>query len=168
MVVAHRWSQGRTVGYQARTEKRFARMLLVVMPCSLFLTYVWKQSEAYSHTLQLTHATIDAPGAELYGGTLYRTEYYRPPPTEPRCRQSEQLLRLSAPLGFSQWENQSALPDDCCSWEGVSCNPGGFVQKLELRGLSGTLPAALGQLHALRVLDCNKQSALSGTLPTQA
>ena len=164
-MVGHKWSSGRTIGYQAHTERRFARLLLIVLPCSLFLTWIWKQEASH---FAIPSVEVDVPSAYLYGG---RTVFYPPTPVEPRCSESQRdtLRQVGTSLAVKEWGNRSAWrEDDCCSWDGVSCSPRGDVQKLELHALSGTLPPELARLPSLKVLDCNKNGALSGTLPSQA
>ena len=56
--------------------------------------------------------------------------------------------------------------DDCCLWEGVSCDAGGSVVRLWLpdRGLGGSLPSALQGLGRLVELNLSRNS-FGGRLP---
>ena len=77
------------------------------------------------------------------------------------------LLSLGA--SWSLWAGLTGTT--YCSWPSVTCSPtSGRVAQLALggSGRSGTLPAALGSLSALSVLDLSKSGALNGTLDVLA
>ena len=159
-----KWSGAlRPHGQLAQTERRFARILLIVLPGSLVLTWLWKQTEE-RHPFALPSAAADAPAAYLYGGT--RTFVYAAPFAEPRCaeHQREVLRDVGIELGVNA--SQMWQTEDCCAWRGVDCNPRGRVQKLDLSrfGLHGTLPNRIGELSTLKTLDVNQNPALSGTV----
>lgn len=144
-------------------------MLLVVLPASLMLTWVWKQSEASRNPAGRVQAEyIDAPDSSLYDQA--RTTIYRAPVVQ-RCLDDERdALRVAgAGLGGPGWVgNRSGWTHaDCCAWPGVTCSERGRVKSLALahRGLSGTIPTALAELRALSSLDLNENGELSGTLP---
>ena len=159
-----RWSGSlRPHGQLAQTERKFARLLLLVLPGSLVLTWLWKQTET-SHPFALANAATDAPAAYLYAGT--RTFVYTAPPgDEPRCDSQREILR---DVGIALGINASAMwqADDCCSWRGVDCNTRGRVEKLDLSKLDlhGTVPSRIGELSTLKTLDLNQNTALSGTV----
>jgi hypothetical protein len=134
-------------------NNRFSRLLLVVMPGSLLVTWMWKQYEMVSPR------EMDWPEAESDAVSIRRVIYRAPP--EPQCSEDERatLRRLG-------WWNENST--NCCRWPGVTCTHG-RVSSLALSGgkVSGTLPAELCQLDQLAVLDLNENPRLSGTLPTQ-
>ena len=65
--------------------------------------------------------------------------------------------------------NWSPLDCDICNWTGITCNPAGRVEKIELTGLPlrGTMPSEIGQLAALKVLVIESVVDLNGTIPTE-
>ena len=134
-------------------NNRFSRLLLVVMPGSLLVTWMWKQYE------MVAPREMEWPEAESDAVSIRRVIYRAPP--EPQCNDDERatLRRLG-------WWNERST--NCCHWPGVKCS-GGRVTTLALSGgkVSGTLPAEVCQLNQLAVLDLNENPRLSGTLPTQ-
>ena len=91
-----------------------------------------------------------------------------PEPAAPTDR--EALVAFYESTGGASWTNNANWLSDrpLREWHGVSVNAQGQVTHLSLRNnnLSGALPAALGQLDALRVLSLDRNS-LSGSLPTE-
>ena len=91
------------------------------------------------------------------------TEILCPPFTE-----RDILTSLYRNTGGNQWANSAGWLTDAplSAWYGVETNGVGHVVSLRLRrnGLSGLLPAELGQLAHLRILDLPFNS-LSGTIP---
>lgn len=67
-----------------------------------------------------------------------------------------------------RWDNRAGWLDStkACQWHGVTC-AGGHVTALQLAGneLTGRLPAAVGGLTSLRLLDLSGNGALAGPLP---
>ena len=135
-------------------NNRYVRLLLVVMPGSLLITWMWKQYE------MVAPREREWPEAESDAISIRRVVYWAPP--DPQCNDDERaaLRRLGL------W-NESGT-ENCCLWSGVKCT-GGHVTGLTLSGgkASGTVPAQLCQLRQLAVLDLNENPRLSGTLPTQ-
>jgi parallel beta-helix repeat protein len=96
-----------------------------------------------------------------------------PPPTDcasqteiPRA-ECEALVALYTATNGSTWRNNANWENyrDVCSWAGISC-ANGHVTKVELANnhLTGTIPAALGDLSALTNLDFQGNN-LSGSIP---
>lgn len=76
------------------------------------------------------------------------------------------LERLYAAAQGTHWRVKTRwLEGNPCRWHGVECVRGG-VTSIDLggNGVRGTLPAELGNLSALRVLNID-ESRISGTLP---
>lgn len=153
-----KWSQGHTIGYRATTERRFARILLLVLPGSILLTWAWKQ-------LEMLRPFQTSTDRDQYLENIETAFEYKAVPSEPLCpsNQRELLQQLSLAVGMNATE---WVGDDCCTWSGVSCNRRGHVQKLDLsrRDLSGTIPAFIRELTALKSLDFNQNPMLSGTV----
>ncbi|RXK34775.1 hypothetical protein M231_07967 [Tremella mesenterica] len=65
-------------------------------------------------------------------------------------------------LSGQSWSNQTGWisGSDCCTWFGVTCGPGGKVEKLDLveNGLEGTIPDCLFSLQSLITLDLSSNS----------
>ena len=84
--------------------------------------------------------------------------------------QREALEAFYNATGGANWTNNSNWLSDkpLGQWHGVTVNGQGQVTHLSLRdnGLSGSLPAALGDLEALQVISLDRNS-ISGSLPTQ-
>ncbi len=84
--------------------------------------------------------------------------------------QREALEAFYNATGGGSWSNKGNWLSDkpLGQWHGVTVNGQGQVTHLALRdnGLSGSLPAALGNLEALQVLSLDRNS-ISGSLPTQ-
>jgi hypothetical protein len=135
-------------------NNRFARMLVVVMPGSLLLTWLWKQHE------MLTPRENDWPASEPDAVDIRRVVYRAPP--EPQCDGEERAI-----LRRLGWWNASST-DNCCRWRGVRCSDG-RVSGLKLSGgkLRGTISSELADLSQLEVVDLNENPGLSGTLPAQ-
>jgi hypothetical protein len=77
------------------------------------------------------------------------------------------LMELYTATSGSAWTRpwDLAAADAPCTFEGVMCD-GGDVTVLDVsrRGLSGTLPSMLGQLHSLTVFNASDNS-ITGTVP---
>ncbi len=86
------------------------------------------------------------------------------------CRQSDSLalVELYYATNGAQWSDPWELFWPMTTWEGVSLNPNGCVKVLNLRnrGLSGTLPAAIGDLEYMTFLDLSENN-LSGVIPDE-
>ena len=93
-------------------NNRFARMLVVVMPGSLFLTWMWKQ-----HEMLAPRETDEWP--EEPDAVSIRRVVYRAPP-EPQCDGEERAAMRR--LGW--WNSSTQLPGNCCRWRGVKCTAG--------------------------------------------
>ena len=166
-----------------RHQTRFARVLVVVLPASLLLTFVWKQVELEAPRFEFTGGLPrfddpSAPEAALLAPAPTVVRYLPPASADGEaCDAAERaaLLRVGCAVGggadggagwlrAQRW-NESA---DCCQWSGVSCARG-RVSRLQLvrTGCRGTLPTELAQLRSLRVLDLNDNPGLGGTLPTE-
>ena len=80
------------------------------------------------------------------------------------------LVAFYESTGGASWTNNANWLSEqpLGRWHGVTTNAEGEVTRLELRinNLSGSLPAALGQLDALEVLSLDRNS-LSGSLPVE-
>ena len=80
------------------------------------------------------------------------------------------LVAFYESTGGANWTNNSNWLSEkpLGQWHGVTTNSAGEVTHLALRinNLSGSLPAALGQLDALQVLSLDRNS-LSGSLPAE-
>ena len=80
------------------------------------------------------------------------------------------LVAFYESTGGANWTNNSNWLSEkpIGQWHGVTTNSAGEVTHLALRinNLSGSLPAALGQLDALQVLSLDRNS-LSGSLPAE-
>lgn len=158
----------------------FARLLIIILPTTLIVTYVLKMASG-------DHLRRDAI-AELYATT---EETARQAPTvvhhyvtgggsvggsSSECSAAERraLFRAGARLSDSGGHGDFMLragwgeAADCCEWKGVGCVPGRGVVSLSLskEGLRGTLPTQLAALPHLTTLDVNENAQLSGTLPT--
>ncbi|KAI4366996.1 hypothetical protein MLD38_022784 [Melastoma candidum] len=77
----------------------------------------------------------------------------------------KQSISLDPLSVLSSWDSSHDTP---CSWSGVACSGQGRVISLILpnKGLSGTLPASLGKLAALRHVNFRNNS-LHGSLPPE-
>ncbi len=53
-----------------------------------------------------------------------------------------------------------------CKWYGVQCDAGDIYLQLPRNGLAGELPASLGRLPGLVVLDLSHNPLLGGPLPS--
>ena len=74
------------------------------------------------------------------------------------------LLALKAASSSGLWAGLAGTTV-CSGWAGVTCTAGRVSQlSLASRGLSGTLPPALGSLASLTALDL-RSNAFSGTIP---
>ncbi|KAH0455439.1 hypothetical protein IEQ34_015471 [Dendrobium chrysotoxum] len=89
------------------------------------------------------------------------------------CSPSERdsLLQFRSNLTFSF--NNSRLSswvtiDDCCKWEGISCDGNGLVTEISLpiKGLGGSLSSSLAGLSHLTQLNLS-YNQLTGNLPTE-
>lgn len=89
-------------------------------------------------------------------------------PSQQACNKTDRdsLLHLSESLNMSPLNWSSSGSDDCCSWEGVSCDDKGRVQGLILpnRSLQGQISPRLGDLAMLSHLNLS-HNQLSGPLP---
>ncbi len=93
------------------------------------------------------------------------------PPQEPEPLTDRQVLEaFYESTGGAGWTNNSnwLSSKPLGQWHGVRTNAAGEVTHLALRinNLSGSLPAALGELDALEVLSLDRNS-LSGALPAE-
>lgn len=89
-------------------------------------------------------------------------------PSQQACDKTDRdsLLDLSESLNMSPLNWSSSSSDDCCSWEGVSCDETGRVWGLILpnRRLQGQISPRLGDLAMLSHLNLSRNQ-LSGPLP---
>ena len=83
------------------------------------------------------------------------------------------LVSLYNSTGGSQWTSKAGwmVSTNPCNWAGVACNAGKRVTQLILNGeasnpgnLTGSLPAALGNLTGLQVIDL-ASNEIGGTIP---
>jgi len=83
------------------------------------------------------------------------------------------LVSLYNATGGSQWTSKAGwmVSTNPCNWAGVACNAGKRVTQLILNGeapnpgnLTGSLPAALGNLTGLQVIDL-ASNEIGGTIP---
>ena len=90
-------------------------------------------------------------------------------PATPYASDREALVDLYNSTEGDSWTDNAGWPmsDDHCSWFGVTCSDGRVIQlSLHRNNLSGTIPAELGGLSALRSLDLSF-NGLSGTIPAE-
>ena len=153
--------------------QHFGRLLLLILPSTLILTYLLKLTSSDA----LRRDAI----AELYHGTDETAahtpnvvhHYITGGPAASSCSDVERaaLFRAGGKLGGAAWLLKSGWGEasDCCEWKGVGCMPGRGVDSLSLskEGLQGTLPSQLGLLSSLQSFDVNENPQLSGTLPSQ-
>ncbi|KAB1200051.1 Tyrosine-sulfated glycopeptide receptor 1 [Morella rubra] len=73
---------------------------------------------------------------------------------------------LSLPFGTSSPLNWSS--NDCCNWEGIACDPRGYVTHISLpsKGFTGNIFPFLANLTNLSYLNPSR-NLLSSTLPTR-
>jgi Leucine-rich repeat (LRR) protein len=80
------------------------------------------------------------------------------------------LMDLYNSTGGPNWTNKTGWGTDCnvCGWYGVTCNSAGRVVQVKLgqNGLSGFIPASIGNLTNLNELWLN-YNQLSGSIPPQ-
>ncbi len=153
-------------------EASFARMLVLVLPATLALTYLWKQVEITNFRAAATRELAPAASREV---RLSRVSAPMQPQAEPRhtraapvCSASERstLQSIGLALGLDAGWGANG---DCCEWRGVGCTGAGAVESLSFAklGLTGTVPPELGALSRLRTLDLNENPRLRGVLPAQ-
>lgn len=87
----------------------------------------------------------------------------------PSERDSLLLFRSNLTFSFNNSRLSSWVTiDDCCKWEGISCDENGLVTEVSLpiKGLGGSLSSSLAALPHLTQLNlsCNR---LTGNLPTE-
>ncbi|KAI0499261.1 hypothetical protein KFK09_020164 [Dendrobium nobile] len=89
------------------------------------------------------------------------------------CSPSERdsLLQFRSNLTFSFNNSRPSswfTIDDCCKWEGISCDGNGFVTEISLptKGLGGSLSSSLAGLSHLTKLNLS-YNTLTGNLPTE-
>jgi len=159
-------------------EASFGRMLVMVLPGTLLLTFILKQVELAD--LQSAAAFMEAAPREVFRevemhesraepSTQSRAAFVR---AEDRCSPAERamLLVVGEALGGADWAHSAGwgAGADCCEWKGVGCDRrSGAVDSLSLsrQGLRGTLPTELAALASLRTCDLNENSELGGRLP---
>jgi hypothetical protein len=157
----------------------FAKLLVIVLPATLILTYLMKvtsmdhmRRDAIAELYASTDETAAALPKEIHvyhsggGGNAFSSS---------SCSDAERraLVRIGGRLGGphdnfmlrSGWGEAA----DCCDWRGVGCARGTGVEVLSLskESLHGTLPTELGALPNLVSIDLNENSELSGTLPSE-
>lgn len=149
----------------------FARLLVIVMPATLFLAWLSKQfGEGTSRRAAI--AELYAVGDEVAKHAPVATQYFIAASSACSDEERAALFRAGAKMGgSSDWLLKSHWGEaaDCCEWKGVGCPGGHGVETLSLQkqALRGTLPSELALLTALRSVDINENSAISGTLPSQ-
>ena len=152
--------------------QHFGRLLLVILPGTMILTYLLKLTSSdmlrRDAIAELYHST-DEIAAQA--PTVVH-HYITGGPAASSCSEAERaaLFRAGAKLGGANWLLRSGWGEaaDCCAWKGVGCVRRG-VDSLSLskEGLQGTLPSQLGVLSNLQSFDVNGNGQLSGTLPSQ-
>ena len=87
-----------------------------------------------------------------------------------RAAEREALVALYNSTDGGNWTNNTGwlLSDDHCSWSGVDCLGGGRVTTVNLdsNNLTGSIPAELGNLTALRQLTLEENN-LTGSIPAE-
>ncbi|MET4576483.1 IPTL-CTERM sorting domain-containing protein [Ottowia thiooxydans] len=108
--------------------------------------------------------------AVLLGGTLLAMMGAMPVHAEIPSTERQALLALYTSAGGANWSNKTnwggAVGTEC-TWHGVSCdvaNTHVTALRLNFNNLIGTVPASLGTLSELTVLNL-RQSDLSGPIP---
>ena len=103
------------------TAQRNARMLMVVLPGSLALTWRWKQTSVASGSLALSHAPRWPPADDPDPSLRQRVVRYYTEPASPDARECEALrtvghsLHLTTPHDLHRWD----ADPNCCAWAGV-------------------------------------------------
>ena len=103
------------------TAQRNARMLMVVLPGSLALTWLWKQTSVASGSLALSHAPRWPPADDPDPSLRQRVVRYYTEPASPDARECEALrtvghsLHLTTPHDLHRWD----ADPNCCAWAGV-------------------------------------------------
>ena len=160
--------------------QQFARLLVIVLPSTLILTYLIKLTssdrlrrdaiaELYATTEE---AAAQAPLPNVVHHYITGGGGGGGSDSSGMCSNTERkiLYRAGAQFG-SDWMIKAGWGEaaDCCEWKGVGCAPGRGVVSLSLskEGLHGTLPTQLGKLAHLSSLDVNENAQLSGTLPSE-
>jgi len=84
------------------------------------------------------------------------------------CNQIDQNSLLSFAFNESSLPLNWSSSIDCCHWEGIACDPAGYVTHIWLpsKGLKGSISPSLGNLTHLSHLNLSHNS-LSGPLPTR-
>ena len=162
-------------------EQLFARLLIIILPATLVLTWISKllasdslRRDALGELYAASERAADVEERSQRTIIQYVSTAVADPPS---CSPDERrlLFRIGAQLSGDRAASSLALrygwgeAADCCQWEGVGCDDGGRVRSLSLakHGLEGTLATELGGLARLASLDLNENERLSGTLPSE-
>ena len=157
-------------------ERALARLLVIVLPASLVLTWISKllASDALRHdAIGALYAASDR-AADLEEQSQRSIIHYVEQASSSSCSDEERRLLFRAGAKLSGTSSTSTLilnhgwgeAADCCQWKGVGCDASGAVQSLSLPkfGLRGTVPTELGGLLRLTSIDLNENPKLSGTI----
>ena len=94
-----------------------------------------------------------------------------PPAAECDQRDRDALVAFYNSLGGPDWRSRTGWLSErpLGTWRGVSTNAGGCVTSIQLSSnrLSGTIPAEVGALSSLRVLDLSENNDITGALPPE-
>ena len=146
------------------SERNLARLLVIVLPTCLVLTWISKflSSDSLRRDAMAELYDISDRGAVVESQSQRTVIKYVSSVSSPACSDFERklLFRAGASMGGESFVLRSGWGEvaDCCEWKGVGCDDSG-VRRLALPkyGLKGTLPTELGMLSRLSSIDINEK-----------
>ena len=150
-------------------EQNFARLLVIILPTCLVLTWISKflSSDSLRRDAMAELYDISDRAAVLESQSQRKViQYVSSSVSSAACSDFERrlLFRAGASMGGESFVLRSGWGEvaDCCEWKGVGCDDSGAVRSLSLPkyGLKGTLPTELGMISRLSSIDVNEKCVL--------